>query len=90
MYCPRCGQELEKMDRTEAIAQAEAEFQREYDEYWELRLPGKPPEKMIDYSEHYVCWNLECRAEGETFNCHNPFDTYLSKPGDSWSLAWIK
>jgi hypothetical protein len=90
MYCPRCGQELEHMDRTQSIREQEERAQKRMNDWAEQGCEGPEPDQTVDYSEHYVCWNDECVLRGTSFNLHHPFKGYLSKPGDSWSLAWIK
>ncbi len=84
MYCPFCGGELALIERN-----TKAEKEEAYMEWQDDDFRGDPPE--VDESEHWECHNTRCNLRSPCyFNLHHPFRGPNSKPGDSWSISWIK
>jgi len=96
MHCPRCGEPLQQIDRTEDIAR-----QRRNLTLWETHEKGDAP--RVDESEHWACFNavMACafgNGAGRTVKdphlvklfVHHPYRGTNSAPGDSFSISWIK
>lgn len=83
MRCPRCGNPLVLIERD-----PQAEIAPAMDKWYESDMSTEPPEP--DESEHLECHHDGCVFRGTHFNKHHPFKGTRSKPGDSWSLSWIK
>lgn len=93
-YCPRCGQPL-----TEFKRDIQAEQDALMDEWAERDYEGDPPPDP-DKSEHWFCVNGACvlgnrvedvdNGHGCFFKVHHPYKGPDSRPGDSWSISWIK
>lgn len=77
MRCPRCGEPLTKIDPAlEKADDADADLAEPDDD---------------DESEHWACHNDDCALCFPCFfNVHHPLRGPRSKPGDSWSISWIK
>lgn len=77
MYCPLCGNELTKIDRA-----AQTEGWDDDDPRWD--------EHEKDKSIWWKC--IGCNKFGDDFPLqqHHPIYGINSRPGDSWSLSWIK
>ena len=94
-HCPSCGEPLTQIKRdiqAEQDALMEAWAEQDYE--------GDPPPDP-DESEHWACTNLGIcgfasplgdvlNGKGLYFNVHQQLGDYTSKPGDSWSISWVK
>lgn len=91
MYCPYCGHELEKIDREEEFRKENLALANEQDAWLDTDMSTPYPEAdRSDKSEHLMCRNDDCCLCDTIFNKHHPFCGIYSKPGDSWSLSWVK
>jgi hypothetical protein len=85
MYCPRCGSELKEIKRTPP---------REIDWYEDK---GEELDNLIELHaafdmverEEYEC-TKGCFQKDFPLYFHHPFRGIDSRPGDSWSLSWVK
>jgi len=76
MFCPMCGSELILVIRKEFI---EIDDLRIDESIWH-----------VDESEWYKCNNCKCFGDDYPLILHHPLRGMESKPGDSWSLTWLK
>lgn len=86
MFCPKCGSQLELVERTPFPYN---------DEWYEL-----PPDEQDEYQqlrmEYEACKREEYKCLGGCFRedyplyFHHPFRGIESEPGDSWSLSWVE
>lgn len=90
MYCPMCGHELVRRDRTEELRKAEAAYQDAMNAWIDADWEGDPPDESKDESGHLECQNSDCNLGGTYFNLHHPFHDVGSRRGDSFSLSWVK
>ena len=83
MFCPRCGKPLEQVaGHTEEDSLSYDEGH--YDEETETLVD------KVDYSVHWWCPKNQCYGKDYPLRQHDPFKGWESRPGDSWSLSWIK
>lgn len=86
MYCPACGVKLE-----------EREFEREYPEPDWYTATEKEISEWAKRAAKYerddairlICLK-GCFGEGFELIMHHPLRGMKSRPGDSWSLTWLK
>lgn len=94
LYCPRCGHHL---------MMVKSSYQNETTEWDDLANDLVPVPDCRwsegDESEWYTCTNTDCffAEDGCELRYHHPYDDTTAKhlnharrPGDSWSLSWIK
>ena len=81
MYCPLCGNKMEFIERNEE----QRKIHHSKDE-WDYTL---------DNSDWYYCPTKKCFGQDYPLVHHRaPIrkdeDIYYMRPGDSWSLTWLK
>jgi hypothetical protein len=82
MYCPICGKELIMVVRKNP--EDEYDFCDENFD-WNTYKPTKQ-----DDSDWYKCNGCKCFGDDYPLICHHPLRGMESRPGDSWSLSWLK
>lgn len=96
MYCPQCGQPLTKIQRD-----PDAELQERLRAWaeWASDTGKEAPPQVRDDSEHWYCTNGSCVIGNDVgdeednliiLNVHQPYKGPHSRPGDSWSISFIK
>jgi len=85
--CPLCGFELTE------VKQDESEVLCKDTECWECEKSHKDCPKLKADEDESIWYKCEkCGSFGDDFPivCHHPFRGDKSKPGESWSLSWIR
>ena len=78
MFCPMCGAEL--------ILVIRKENEIDFDESeWYTKNDFN-----TDESEWYKCNRCNCFGDDFPLVLHHPLGGMESRPGDSWSLTWLK
>lgn len=80
MYCPLCGKELTEVERKDLTEDWEWDDPR-WDNY-------ESPQQ--DNSIWYKCTHCNSFGDGYPLQMHHPLRGINSRPGDSWSLSWVK
>jgi len=102
MYCPLCGSSLDVVDRKEKPIEDPYWDDEKAVKAWQKACDKRFEKEMNeeqDDSIWYTCPN-DCFGEGYELVHHYPLvgwaartknvDLLKTKPGDSWSLTWIK
>jgi len=84
MFCPYCGSKLKEVPNPEI-----AEFEDKNDAWIQGGCEGGPPPHPSQ-AEHWCCENNDCVFSDLPLIKHHPYHGVDAKPGDSWSLSWIK
>lgn len=79
MYCPLCGGLLTEVEREDLT------------QYWDFDDPRWDTYEP-DHDESVWLKCTHCKSFGDDYplHWHHPLRGYQSRPGDSWSLSWIK
>lgn len=80
MFCPMCGHKLIEIERKDPTDDWEYDDPR-----WDNYTPSEP-----DNSIWYKCTDCKCFGDDYPLHLHHPLRGIYSKPGDSWSLTWLK
>lgn len=84
MFCPLCGSKLHPVPNPD-----EERYDREDQAWIDNDYEGDLP-KPMSRSEHWKCEKKRCLFSGVPLIKHHPHHGTESKPGDSWSLSWVK
>jgi hypothetical protein len=99
MFCPLCGKELTLVVRKNTYEDIDFEDYDPNIQTWNFlgktTVTNSNPEQdesewYQDESEWYKCNNCGCFGEDYPLVLHHPLRGMKSKPGDSWSLSWLK
>jgi len=85
MHCPLCGAVLVEVQRPKIPDESYLEY-----DSWPKELQDAADIVEQDHSVWYKCDN--CKSFGDHYPLihHHPYRGTSSKPGDSWSLSWVK
>jgi hypothetical protein len=80
MHCPLCGGQLTKVERKDPTEGWDYDDPR-----WKTYQESEP-----DNSIWWKCTHCKSFGDDYPLQQHHPLRGINSKPGDSWSLSWIK
>lgn len=87
MYCPLCGEEMEEMCFDSKLPEPNWAIATKIAiEEWVKKATCYEEDEAV----RLVCNNNGCFGEGFELLWHHPLRGMKSKPGDSWSLTWLK
>lgn len=79
MHCPLCGGVLTEVERKDPTADWDFDDPR-----WVTYKPND------DESIWLKCTHCNSFGDDYPLHFHHPLGDYKSRPGDSWSLSWVK
>lgn len=85
MYCPSCGKKLIKNEMPEA---PEIDWMEQDSDKLNKQIEASQKVEDIE-REEYSCEG-GCFQKDFPLYYHHPFGGIDSRPGDSWSLSWVK